>query len=396
MLRAMSLDHDLLVQSLHDCRRLLAPLPSSVLALCQRFIVATLDLIDHLQTLAARAKQAGPSLTNEEATKMALIAPFIQSLGYDIFNPAEVKPEFSADLPGIKQGERVDYAILENDQPKILVEAKPFTTDLKTAEMGQLSRYFQATNARIGILSNGQVFLFYSDLDRPNLMDDKPFAEIDLFNLRSAPIEQIKQMSKAMFDIDTLLSAAERLKYLRGVKEQLRSELTDPSEWCVKEMATRVHSAKRTSSQLLDKFKPIVADAIKSYINDKINERLSSAMEEDTAQSESASQAVDEPGQEDTGIVTTQEELEGLYIIRAICASEVDPSRLSEKDTKSYCNVLLDNHSWKSIARMYFNGTQKKLEIFDDTEPKMVQLESVPSIYQFADRIRAALRLKLS
>jgi len=90
-----------------------------------------LDLIDHLQTLAARAKQAGPSLTNEEATKMALIAPFIQALGYDIFNPAEVKPEFSADLPGIKQGERVDYAVLENGQPKILVEAKPYTADLR-------------------------------------------------------------------------------------------------------------------------------------------------------------------------------------------------------------------------------------------------------------------------
>ena len=210
---------------------------------------------------------------------MALIAPFIQALGYDIFNPTEVKPEFSADLPGIKQGERVDYAVLENGHPKILVEAKPYSSDLKTAEMGQLSRYFQATNARIGILTNGQTFLFYSDLDKPNLMDERPFAEIDLFDLKSAPLEQIKQMSKAMFDIDTLLSTAERLKYLRGVKEQLKAELTDPSEWLVKEMAGRVHSARRTSSQLLEKFKPIVIDAIKAYINDKINERLSSAME---------------------------------------------------------------------------------------------------------------------
>ena len=252
-----------------------------------------MDLIDHLQTLAARAKQAGPSLTNEEATKMALIAPFIQALGYDIFNPAEVKPEFSADLPGIKQGERVDYAVLENGQPKILVEAKPYTADLRTVEMGQLSRYFHVTSARIGILTNGQTFLFYSDLDKPNLMDEKPFAEINLFDLRSAPLEQIKQMSKAMFDIDTLLSTAERLKYLRGVKEQLKAELTDPSEWLVKEMAGRVHSAKRASSQLLEKFKPIVIDAIKAYINDKINERLTDAMEVDKAQAESISKASD-------------------------------------------------------------------------------------------------------
>jgi hypothetical protein len=355
-----------------------------------------LDLIDHLQTLAARAKQAGPSLSNEEATKMALIAPFIQALGYDIFNPAEVKPEFSADLPGIKQGERVDYAVLEDGQPKILVEAKPYTTDLKTAEMGQLSRYFQATNARIGILTNGQSFLFFSDLDKPNLMDERPFAEIDLFDLRSAPLEQIKQMSKAMFDIDTLLSTAERLKYLRGVKEQLKAELTDPSEWLVKEMASRVHSAKRTSSQLLDKFKPIVIDAIKAYINDRINERLSSAMEVDKAQAESAPEASETESSGENMIVTTQDELEGLYIIRAICASDVDPSRLAEKDTKSYCNVLLDNNSWKSIVRMHFNGAQKRLEIFDEAEPRMVPLDSLSGIYQLADRIRAALKIKLS
>ena len=93
-----------------------------------------MDLIDHLQVLSTRAEQVGDSLTNEEATKMALIAPFIQSLGYDIFNPTEVKPEFSADLPGIKQGERVDYAVLENGQPKILIEAKPYRTDLRSAE----------------------------------------------------------------------------------------------------------------------------------------------------------------------------------------------------------------------------------------------------------------------
>ena len=270
-------------------------------------------------------------------------------------------------------------------------------SDLKTAEMGQLSRYFQATNARIGILTNGQTFLFYSDLDKPNLMDERPFAEINLFDLKSAPLEQIKQMSKAMFDIDTLLSTAERLKYLRGVKEQLKAELTDPSEWLVKEMAGRVHSAKRTSSQLLEKFKPIVIDAIKAYINDKINERLSSAMEVEKAQAEVATPVpVDLSEDEETGIVTTKEEYEGLYIIRAICASEIDPSRLTEKDTKTYCNVLLDNNSWKSIVRMHFNGAQKKLEIFDDADPKMVPLESLSSIYQLAERIRSALRSKLS
>lgn len=302
--------------------------------------------------------------------------------------------------PGAGQG--VDYAVLENGQPKILIEAKPYTTDLKTAEMGQLSRYFQATNARIGILTNGQAFLFFSDLDKPNLMDEKPFAEINLFNLKSAPLKEIKQMSKAMYDIDNLLSIAEELKYKRGVKEQLKAELTDPSEWLVREMAGRVHSAKRTSSQLLEKFKPIVIEAIKEYIEDRIQERLSSAaaMEAEKVQASSATQSsevsIDNKAIDDGGIITTKDEYEGLYIIRAICASEIDPSRLAEKDTKSYCDVLLDNNSWKSIVRMHFNGPQKKLEIFDDAEPKMVPLESLSAIYQLSERIRSALRLKLS
>ena len=98
-----------------------------------------MDLIDQLQTLAKRAKESAENLQNEEATKMALITPFIQALGYDIFNPAEVMPEYSADFPEIKQGERVDYAILENGKPKILIEAKPYKTNLKDTEKGQLA-----------------------------------------------------------------------------------------------------------------------------------------------------------------------------------------------------------------------------------------------------------------
>ena len=354
-----------------------------------------MDLIDQLQALATRAEQSGEGLTNEEATKMALIAPFIQALGYDIFNPMEVKPEFAADLPGIKQGERVDYAVLDRESgiPKILIEAKPYRTDLSQTEMGQLSRYFAATHARIGILTNGRIFQFFSDLDNKNLMDTRPFAELDLSDLRSAPLEQLKQMSKSMFDIDLLLSSAERLKYLRAVKERIKEELTDPGEWLVRELIRDVVDAKRISGQQIEKLKPVVIDAIKSYINDRINERLTTAME-----AEQASKAAVEPLQEveDQGESTfTEEEREGLYIVRAICATDVDPQRLAEKDTKTYCNVLLDKTSRKSLLRMHFNGSQKKLEIFDEQEPKMVGIDSLNDIYQHAERIRASLRLRL-
>jgi len=223
-----------------------------------------MDWIEQLEALTK--KQRAPNWQvppNEEATKMALVVPFLRALGYDAFNHAEVMPEFSADLPLIKAGERVDYAILDNNQPKILVEVKTYRTNLDEAERGQLSRYFHATKARIGILTNGHVFQFFTDLDEANKMDEKPFAEVNLLNLRDAPLKQLKNVTKSEFNLDELLGIAEELKYVKGVKDEIRQELNEPSDWLVKEMAQRVHSAKRISNQILNSFRPIVADAIK-------------------------------------------------------------------------------------------------------------------------------------
>ena len=238
-----------------------------------------MDWTEQLEALAKKQRPpTGRLPPNEEATKMALVASFLRALGYDIFNPAEVMPEFSADLPLIKAGERVDYAILENDQPRILVEVKAYRTNLDDAERGQLQRYFHDTKARIGILTNGHVFQFFADLDEVNKMDEKPFAEVNLLNLRHAPLNQLKHVTKPKFNLDELLGIAEELKYIKGVKDEIRQELTEPSDWLVKEMAQRVHSARRISPQILDSFRPIVADAIQSYIADRINETLDKAI----------------------------------------------------------------------------------------------------------------------
>jgi hypothetical protein len=200
-------------------------------------------------------------------------------------------------------------------------------------------------------------------------------------------------MSKTMFDIDNLLSTAERLKYLRGVKEEIKSELSDPSDWFVREMAVRVHTAQRITGQLQEKFKPIVVDAIKAYINDRINERLNTAMEVEKTAGETL--AAEPEVSEEPGTTFTEEEKEGLYIVRAICAAEIDPARLSERDTKTYCGIVLDGNSRKYFLRMYFNGATKKIELFDNAESSTIFIESAGDLYKYADRIKAALRLKL-
>ena len=356
-----------------------------------------MDWIEQLKALAK--KLTAPDWKpprNEEATKMALVAPFLRALGYDIFNPSEVMPEFSADLPLIKAGERVDYAILENDQPQILVEVKAYKTNLHEAERGQLQRYFHATKARIGILTNGHTFQFFTDLDEANKMDEKPFAEVNLESLRHAPLGKLKHVTKPKFNLDELLSTAEELKYTKGVKDEILQELTNPSDWMVKEMAQRVHTARRITSQVLDSFRPIVADAIQSYIADRINERLDKAkieeVKDDDQQQENPDATEDT---DDDGIVTTQEEIEALNIVKAICASSVDPNRITEKDTKRYCNILLDGNIRKYFLRLHFDGKKKKISIFDQNEPEMVEVATTADLYHHQERIRQALTLKL-
>ena len=357
-----------------------------------------MDLMDQLQVLAKRAKQSADHLTNEEATKMTLIAPFIQLLGYDIFNPAEVMPEYSADFPDIKSGERVDYAIVEKGIPKILVEAKPFKTNLKDAEKGQLARYFHCTEARVAILTNGRIYQFYTDLDSSNTMDRDPFAEVDLYDLANAPIKELKKLTKTVFDLAGLLESAERLKYLGGVKEELKKEFSNPSDWLVKEMAGRVHCGKRVTTAIQEQFTPIVEEAIQSIINDRINDRLKSAIEAEEKGKTGEDETISDEASatEDDGIVTTAEEIEGLYIVKSICAKTVDASRITAKDTKTYYVINLDGKTQKTIVRLYFNSGTKRIQINDDAEPKTIDVETPSDIYNSSERIIAALNKRIA
>ena len=99
------------------------------------------------------------NIQTEEATKMAFIAPFLNLLGYDVFNPSIVVPEFVADV-GSKKGEKVDYAIMDNGKPLILIEAKSVHENLDNHN-NQLVRYFTVTDAKFGILTNGIEYRFF-------------------------------------------------------------------------------------------------------------------------------------------------------------------------------------------------------------------------------------------
>ena len=186
-----------------------------------------MDLKDQLKQLAERADKLKENLQTEEATKNALIMPFIQAMGYDVFNPLEVMPEFTCDL-GMKKGEKIDYAIMQDGNPIILIECKHWKQDL-TLHDNQLLRYFHTSNAKFGVLTNGIVYRFYTDLVTPNKMDDKPFLEVNIFDLKNAVIEELKKFHKAYFDIENILSSANELKYTSELKSAIAKEFADPS-----------------------------------------------------------------------------------------------------------------------------------------------------------------------
>ena len=223
---------------------------------------------------SAKVPEIKKHAQTEEATKNALVLPFLQLLGYDPFNPTEVCPEFTSDV-GTKKGEKVDYAVMISGKPVILIECKYSGSCLDSGQCNQLYRYFTNTAARIGILTNGLEYRFFSDLDKTNLMDQKPFMLFDIENPEDALIGELKKITKEHFDLDATISAANQLKYTREIKKVLATEIQDPSEEFIRFFASRVYSGRLTQ-QAREWFSGIVKRSVSHYINDVINERLSS------------------------------------------------------------------------------------------------------------------------
>ena len=343
-----------------------------IVALTQRLP----KLTDHLQT--------------EEATKNALVMPFISALGYDVFNPKEVVPEFTADI-GTKKGEKIDYAIMKDDDAIILVECKKACADLCNENMSQLYRYFSVTKARIAILTNGIKYWFYSDLEAPNKMDDKPFLELDLGNLKENALSEVKKMAKEDFNLDLMLSSASELKYTSEIKKILTMQVESPEEEFVRFLFSRTLPGARFTSTMKEQFVPIVTKAFHQFLSDKVSDRLRSALEKEIDSTDTRNETVklENKGEaQDDGIVTTEEELEGFYIIRAIGAKDILPSRIVHRDTKSYMGILLDDNNRKPICRLRFNHKQKYLGLFDESKEEIkIPIEAVTDIYKHSEEI---------
>lgn len=347
-----------------------------------------MELEAKLAELAKVVHEHREVLLTEEAAKNALVMPFLQALGYNVFNPAEVIPEFTCDV-GTKKGEKVDYAVCNDSKVSILVECKPASSELTINHASQLFRYFSVTDARIAILTNGVIFKFFSDIDRPNKMDEKPFFTLAMDAVKKADIRTLANFTKSNFNIDTIVAEAGNLKMQSLVAKELEKEFAEPSEEFIRLVANRVHEGRVTAS-IKESFKSLIVASINTLIRDKVNDRLTSALQ---ASNPSDPEEREPPATLETdGITTTQDEIDGFNIIRAICSRSIDPSRIIMRDAKSYCAVLLDDNNRKPIARLYFNSrTARYLGTFSGKDEIRHSIGGPVDLYKVEKHITARI-----
>ncbi|ALR32198.1 MULTISPECIES: type I restriction endonuclease [Chryseobacterium] len=352
-----------------------------------------MDLKIKLEQLHQKVVGLKDQIGTEEATKNAFVMPFIQILGYDIFNPTEVVPEHVCDI-GTKKGEKVDYVIRNNDEPIFIIECKHWK-ESADAHNSQLHRYYHVSKTRFGVLTNGIVYNFYTDLEKPNIMDEKPFFTINIEDLKDSSIKILESFTKKDYNLESILDSAEALKYIKAIRKEFEKEIENPSDEIVKLLVSRFFEKPITANRMIS-FKEYTKKALSTSINESISFRLKSALSineqiEKQGDNVKPSQPIDENN--DSKIVTTEEELEGFQIVKAILREKIPSSRIAHRDTLSYFGILLDDNNRKPLCRLHFNTVNKYLETFHNGKEsgEKVLLNNLDEIYNYRNQIHQTL-----
>lgn len=333
-----------------------------------------MNFTEEITQFAKRIESIKGKILTEEATKTSIILPFFQLLGYDVFNPSEFVPEFTADA-GTKKGEKVDYAIVINDEPLILIEAKSANTTLDSRHMNQLLRYFTVTKARFAILTNGIVYKFYSDLEEANKMDAMPFLEINMTKMKKESINQLSYFKKENFNVRNILSNASDLKYTLMIKNAIEEQFEFPSDQLVKVLIGKsIYKGVKTQS-VIDKFREITKKAFNEYVNEIINERLNNAII-----------AEDAPPKQNEFFVSNEEKSVLDYVKKIIGKED----NFIYKKTTRYAYMQLET-STRWICRVYIRKGESlfTLHKFDDTDYECEYFfDSLEQLMQISDLIK--------
>lgn len=360
-----------------------------------------MDFIDQLKQFSKRVESMKDTLQTEEATKTAIIMPFFAMLGYDVFNPREFVPEYTADV-GIKKGEKVDYAILQDGEPVILIECKSITEDLAKHD-SQLFRYFGTSSAKFAILTNGLIYRFYTDLEDKNKMDKDPFLTVNILDVRDSQVSEIKKFCKADFDVDAIFNTASKLKYAGEFKRIFMAQLENPSDDFTRLFLQGCYSGQKTQA-IIDKFRPILRDALNYTISELMNDKIKFALGgsggsisvPETKKQDNPVPVPDaDPDTEKRApkIATTEEELEAFSIVKNLLHDIADIKDFTYKDTESYFSILYKGNIRKWICRVRLTDTVKTLILpTPDKKEIKYQLQDVYDIQHYSDELVEVLK----
>ena len=346
-----------------------------------------MDFIDEVKTRSGRFEnRLQHTIETEEATKTSFILPFIQMLGYDIFDPSEVVPEFTADH-GTKRGEKVDYALLLDDKPVILIEAKRYGSNLDDEEVSQLFRYFTVTETRFGILTDGIAYRFFSDLEQPNTMDQTPFFEFNMLEFSEQQVLDLERFTRDSFQLSETTDAARQLKYMSELKRVISRQMADPSDDLVRLLVKPFYPGRFTPS-VRDTFVSLVRDAFTQHINDSVDSRLNAALVR-VEEQKRESQVKQQPEPEETEPEFTDAEIEACQIVKAILSEVVDVERVSLRRYARHSSVLLDNSRTKVVCELRLRNGQSSVRVGKNGSP--VDVGNLNEIYDHADGLRDVL-----
>lgn len=320
---------------------------------------------ERLASHAEHVKNVAHICSTEETTKQALILPLLDILGFSAFDPNKVRAEYQADFPGVKSGERVDYALFCNGKAVMFIEAKPHNEKLCN-HCPQLSRYFNATpDVPVCAITNGQEWRFFTDLTNKNIMDADPFLTVDVTNLSENDMEQLYQFRHDKFQPDALRSLAEESIYLMAFTDAITESLKEVDLDFVRYVAGRAGVQRQFTQKFLESVQHIAKQAVQNTVSSMIVSGLS------------APKAVVEPVQErqelpkedpfapivhpeNSKIITTYAERRLLDLVQSILPSD---AIIEGRDTESYYSVLVDGKVNRWVLR-YYDNKQRPSVVF--------------------------------
>lgn len=225
-----------------------------------------MEFKETIQLLSNRIIELKDNVITKEGTKNAFVLPLIQSLGYNIFNPLEVIPDYSSDptIATDEKKEKIEYAIVKEKKPIILIKCEHWENDLQ-AKGDTLVTEFNKSDSRFGMRTNGRVIKVYTDLAESGKMDKEPFLDIDLLAMKDDQFDELKKFHKVEFDIDRILYSANN-KFIIELKNAVQKELDDPSPDFVKILIKSVYEGTVTK-KIQDQFTPLVKRSISEYLS---------------------------------------------------------------------------------------------------------------------------------